>query len=319
MLRSYRFVKFLALFGLAISWSPQNSVASTTTAGSQAEVTASITSTLALTSVPRVLRPSLASLASSSSMELLIGVHFGDTCNPNNHPSQVETPVPCRSGNPAATKTIVIYGDSNVGNWLPAFTSGLANSAYKVSAYFFPGCPTSDLNYTKELTSSSKASQCNAWHAATEKTIAAEHPSAIVAIQSLAMSWKLSTASWIPGMTKFFNAATAGNPGAKRVIWGTSPFWAASIPNCLAIASAPSKCAATSPMYQTTLTGRDPQVATATRSKLVPTFQWFCKTSKICSPILAGNIVAGDQDHTTIAASTYLASVASQSLLAAIR
>jgi hypothetical protein len=72
-------------------------------------------------------------------------------------------------------------------------------------------------------------------------------------------------------------------------------------------------------MYQTTLTGRDPQVATATRSKLVPTFQWFCKTSKICSPILAGNIVAGDQDHTTIAASTYLASVASQSLLAAIR
>ncbi len=306
--------------GLALSLGVGVVSATSTTAANLTEVTAAINAALALKSVPHGLRPTIAALAvaNSSSMLQSIGVHFGDACNPNQHPEQLSVPVPCEFGNPAAVKTIVIFGDSNVGNWLPAFSKGLAASQYKVSVYFFPGCPTADLAYTL-LTSALKATQCNAWHSSTETAIALEHPAAIVAVQSLAMSWRLSTSAWIPGMTKFFNNATVGNASVKRVILGTSPFWQVSTPTCLSRASSPSVCATTSPTYQAALTGRDPQVAAATRAKLLPTFQWFCKTSKICPPILAGNIVSGDQDHTTIAASTYLATVASQALLAAVR
>jgi hypothetical protein len=71
-------------------------------------------------------------------------------------------------------------------------------------------------------------------------------------------------------------------------------------------------------MYQTTLTSRDPAVAAAAHATLIPTNAWFCNGS-LCAPVVAGNVVVGDLDHTTIAESTYLSHVATTSLISALK
>jgi hypothetical protein len=282
-------------------------------------VQTAVQESLAATSVPRNLNPSLVKLASSSQMQTLIGDFEGTACNPNDFPVQVSAPVPCLFGNPNATKTIVLFGDSNAGNWIPAFATGLATSQYKLAVFMFEGCPTADLNYTSsQLTTAAIATNCVTWHAAVERDIASMKPTAIVAVQSLAMSWKISIPTWVVGMTKFFTNATAGTSSTKRIIMGTSPFFHTAVPACLARARTPLQCAATTPMYQTTLTSRDPAVAAAVHATLIPTNTWFCKGS-LCAPVVAGNVVVGDLDHTTIAESTYLSHVATTALLAALR
>jgi len=288
-------------------------------ANSLQAVQSAVQSSLAATSVPRTLTPSLSSLSTLTGLETSIGDFEGKACNPNDVPAQVSAPVPCLFGNPNAAKTIVLFGDSNAGNWIPAFATGLATSQYKLAVFMFEGCPTADLNYTSsQLTTAAIATNCVTWHAAVERDIASMKPTAIVAVQSLAMSWKISIPTWVGGMTKFFTNATAGTPSIKRIIMGTSPFFHTAVPACLARARTPLQCAATTPMYQTTLTSRDPAVAAAVHASLIPTNTWFCKGS-LCAPVVAGNVVVGDLDHTTIAESTYLSHVATTALLAALR
>lgn len=298
---------------------PASATSSVPASPSLAQVQSAVQSALSTTTMPKVLTPALAAFNGSANVSKLIGDFQGADCNPNLHPSQVLSPVPCLFGNLQSSKTIVLYGDSNAGNWIPAFKKGLAASPYRLAVFFYPACPTADLNYTGSLLSTPAiASSCNQWHQAAETAIAAMKPIAIVAVQSLAMSWKISTANWIPGMVTFFKNATVGSPATKRIIFGTSPSFHLSVPSCLARAHRPADCALTTPMYATTLAGRDPQVASAIHGVLIQTSGWFCKKA-LCAPELNGNVVVGDLDHTTIAASNFLSTVATSSLEAALR
>lgn len=270
--------------------------------------------------VPKVLNPPLSSFQTPVNSYRQTGVSLGDACTPNltTHASLIKSPQACTFGNPTASKTIVLYGDSNVGNWLPALSIGLATSSYKLSVFLYAGCPSADLHYTvANLAPAALATACNTWHAAVERSILAIKPVAILTSSSYELS-KISPADWAAGMKRFYTNATGGSRTAKRIILGTTPFFAIPVPTCLARAKLLSQCSlGTSSSYGTILKVRDPAAAAAIGGKVLATSQWFCDATN-CPPVVAGNIVAADHDHLTIAASTYLSGVATRAVLAAV-
>ena len=271
-------------------------------------------------SVPKVLNPPLSAFQTPVDLYRQTGVSLGDACTPNltTHASLISVPQACTFGNPAATRTVVLYGDSNVGNWLPALSTGLATSSYKLSVFLFSGCPSTDLHYTvATLAPAAMATACNTWHAAVERSILAIKPVAILAASSYELS-KISTADWAAGMKRFYTNATGGSRTAKRIILGTTPFFAIPVPTCLARAKVLSQCSlSTSSSYGTILKVRDPAAAAAIGGKVLATNQWFCDATS-CPPVVAGNIVAAEHDHLTIAESTYLSGVVTRAILAAV-
>lgn len=238
--------------------------------------------------------------------------------------------MPCFFGNLQATKTIVIIGDSNVGNWLPALGLGLATSPYRLAVFMFSGCPLSSITFTSQMID--KAADCNTWHAAVPGAVQALHPVAIVGVSEVFANSGIpptrknrtfSNAIWASGMTKFFNQVTGGNSSIKRILMGTTPHYPLSGPViCLSIHPNPSACAGSvmsggASSYQATQQ-RDASVASANGATFIPTASWFC-TSAVCPSVVNGLIVSNDFDHTTIAYSEYLSTVATTALEAAVQ
>ena len=285
-----------------------------------AQVLAAVHSAASGGSVPATLNPKLSAFDSVVDTYRQTGVALLDSCTPNltSNASQIANPVACEFGNLSSSKTIVIYGDSNVGNWFPALSLGLGSSAYRLMAYSYAGCPTADLPYTAAmLTTSAAALACRTWHSAVERQISALHPLAIIAVSSYELV-SVSPAIWASGIAKFFTAATVQSPRTKRFIMGTSPFFMIPVAQCLARAQNISSCALhLSQTYGSILSTRDPLVASVSKAKLILTSQWFC-SGQICPAVVAGNMVAADHDHLTQVESVYLSKVATAAVLRAL-
>jgi len=248
------------------------------------------------------------------------GVALLDACTPNltTHAAQIGSPVACDFGNLESSKTIVFYGDSNVGNWFPALSLGLSSSSYHLVVFSYAGCPSADIAYTAAmLVTAANASACRTWHAAVERQISALRPVAIFAVSSYELV-SVPPATWAAGMAKFFAAATQHSAATKRFVMGTTPFFMTPVAQCLARARNTSNCALNlSQTYGSIINVRDPLVATVSKAKLIPVSQWFC-SGQICPAVVAGNVVAADHDHLTQVESVYLSRVATAAVLRAV-
>jgi SGNH domain (fused to AT3 domains) len=258
------------------------------------------------------------------------GDALGISCDGRKTASQVSHPTPCFFGNLNASKTIVMIGDSNVGNWLPALGLGLANSPYRLAVFMFSGCPLSSITFTSAMIA--KAAICNTWHNAIPVAVLALHPVAVVGVSEVFANSGIppvrknqifSNSVWAQGMTRFFNQVTGGNSSIKKILMGTTPHYPLSGPViCLSIHPNPSACAGSvtdggTSSYAATQQ-RDANVASTNGATLIPTASWFC-TSSVCPSVVNGLVVSNDFDHITIAYSEYLSTVVTTALEAAIQ
>ena len=100
-----------------------------------------------ITTLPSNLDPPLQGFANSSEAKALFGMAYFQSCDAYLHTEQAASPSPCFFGDLQSDKTIVLVGDSNVGNWAPALDLGLKEAGYRLAVFAFPGCGTPDLNY----------------------------------------------------------------------------------------------------------------------------------------------------------------------------
>ena len=71
----------------------------------------------------------------TSSFDLTGPSTYG-SCDPYNSEALALAPKACFFGNLHGSKTIVLVGDSNVGNWVPALSIGLAKTAYRLAVQY---------------------------------------------------------------------------------------------------------------------------------------------------------------------------------------
>jgi hypothetical protein len=293
------------------SGSPSDPVATS------AQVTAAVRSSISVKTIPLAVRDALSLFASASSFDLTGPSSFG-SCDPYNSESLALAPSPCFLGNLHGTKTIVLVGDSNVGNWAPALSKGLAKTPYRLAVFGFSGCGLSNLPYSAGW--GTLYERCRQWHASVPAAIRALHPVAVVAASG-AVGAGYPTSTWVNGVKNVFDKATSGSPTTKRLLLGTSPLLPESAVTCLSVHRNPQNCSLHFTMgsgYYGSILSRDQQIANASHAKLISTSQFFCY-KETCSPVIGGILVYSDLDHVTIAYSSFIARAVTNAVLVALK
>lgn len=315
--RSPAAIAVVALLSLPLLLSGAPAGATTTTpAGTAAQVKAAVTKSITISSIPSDLTPALSLFSSSKAAGQTDGGSLMHKCDPHQNPAQLYHPVACFGGNLHSSKTIVLLGDSNAGNWSPALAIGLARSPYRLAVFWYPGCGPAAIHYT-HVTDHNYPTQCNRWHANLPGAIRALHP---VAIVTVAAAWRENTgtggAQWVAGMKKMFEQATLGSPSTVRIVLGTSPSFRWKVPACLMANADPQNCgeADTAGSSYGGYLAQDELIAQTSDATLIPTYPWLCYDGT-CSPVVSHFLVYVDSDHISTAYSQFLSKVVTRAVV----
>lgn len=99
---------------------------------------------------------------------------------------------PCVYGDPAGRHTVVLFGDSHMEQWQPAFDAAGKDSGWKVVSWTKSSCPLPDRPVQRNLQSHEYV-ECARWRETTLARIAALHPDLVVVSQSDEISREAST------------------------------------------------------------------------------------------------------------------------------
>lgn len=262
--------------------------------------------------LPSGLTPSLTTASNNQYSAKTSGANYiKPTCNPYWKHAQATKPVPCIYGDKSSKRTVVLYGDSNAGDWAPALSTMMAGLHIRLALFGFFGCTTAPV--TETATSQpgfpGQWQLCNEWHASLPVSVRKLHP---VAIISAASPWGVDaseSADWVGAMKLDFEEMTLGNPTAKRIVIEASPLYPQSNPECLS--SYPTDVQKCSVNYSapgseySNIILRDETVAQKSGAVLISTEQFFCYAYQ-CSPVVGKYLVCIDRDHTSTAYVQYI-------------
>ena len=254
-------------------------------------------------SLPSGLTPSLADIHNKGYFGFTGGSMVRAACDPYDYPEQATKPAPCILGDKTATRTVVLWGDSNAGNWMPLFDSVFLTLKYRVAVFTFPGCSAPFVTASKSGPFvSSKAATCNTFHSKLGAEVRSLSPVAIFGVSGAAFLTKTPVLEqqWTAGWKSAFDAMTVGAPSTKRYVIGTSPIMPQDVPKCLALRSKSIQLCGitTAKSNYPSIIARDAKVASTAKATLVPVAQWFCQNG-ICPPVMGSILIYADLDHTT--------------------
>ncbi len=282
--------------------------ATAATAPAVASISAQVAAGTHLTKIPASLTPSLSLFASGSGASQLSGLSYiHSSCDPYDWPTVAAAPVPCHYGDSNGSKTIVLYGDSHAGAWIPTLDVIAQHLHEKLEVFAFSGCPTSLVTVTSSgaFSNPTHKDSCNAWHGAVGAAARALKPSTVIVTAGIgyATSSTATTTQWVSGMNKVFAQMTAGLGPVTKIYLGTTPLMPSKVSSCVAIhATSLSACSLYygASSYYGNLLARDTLVAKGSGSTLVTTTSLFCEKG-VCPSVIGSTLVYADEDHITTA------------------
>jgi hypothetical protein len=244
-------------------------------------------------------------------------------CDAYGNSREIADPTPCVEGDTTASRIVVLVGDSNVGNWSPGLSAGLAKSNYRLDVFSYAGCPTSDITYVTGDYIGTPPHSCNEWHESVLKSIEKLSPVAVITASS-GIGPQYNQKVWDDGYKTLFTKATGGRSSVRRIVIGTSPYFTTAPPVCLSLnPKAPLRCLLST--HTTTLVGayssyksRDAAVAKAGGAALIRTSSLFCFDSE-CPSEVGGIVTFIDNDHVTTAYSDAISGPLTNAVLSILR
>ena len=271
-----------------------------------------LTAALATTRLPATVTPSLQQLAADPYKQEGAITYIRPSCDPYAHISEAAHPQPCWYGASQPTDPVIaVFGDSFVGNWMPALDRAGKTLGYRVADFEFQGCFTAFTpSSTEPGFNQNQVAACNTWHTTLPAAVRRLHPKAIVAASG-AQVWRVTQSAWVAGMQLAFRELNPTGTSAEILI-GTGIDMPYPAPQCLS--SSPSNIQACTYHYtpssdtQANFT-RDSIVAASVRHlHLIPTFDLVCRGGA-CPLVVSHIVVYADYDHLTVAYSVYLSHV----------
>lgn len=259
--------------------------------------------------LPSNLTPTLTEIADSPT-EIQGSGYLRTSCDPYVVNSEAKNPVPCWYGSPTAKRTVVVFGDSFVGNWIPALNIAGTALGFRVAEYSFVGCNTPFISPAgpEDGFDEAEVKACTSFHNNLPKAVNKLDPIAVIAADG-APSWGASANPvFIQGLNTAFNEMSTPTDHPARILMGAGPHLSEAAPSCLAThPSSIQRCnfTYTAGSDYGAMLARDTASISGAKVDLIPTYQWFC-LHDTC-PAVIGNIdVYADSDHITIAISQYL-------------
>ncbi|PWJ56036.1 Peptidoglycan/LPS O-acetylase OafA/YrhL, contains acyltransferase and SGNH-hydrolase domains [Quadrisphaera granulorum] len=159
------------------------------------------------TYVPANLRPSLTAAAADRP------AIYDDGCMLQGHDDHVRDG--CVFGDPAGTTTVVLFGDSHAGNWMPALDAAAAARSMRLVVYVKGSCAAADV---VPVAQGNLLTSCATWRAEVLRRLAADPPAVVVlgAAAGVVLPGDPSTrtARWNEGLAR----TLAALPSQSRVV-----------------------------------------------------------------------------------------------------
>lgn len=223
----------------------------------------------------------------------------------------------CVFGDPHGTRTLVLFGDSHMEQWLPALDAEGKTLGWKVVSWTKAGCPIAALSAYPNDNFGGLYSQCPTWRAATEKRIVALHPDVVLLSQSDQLIAQVNNTKWSDATT-----VTALHFAAYKIpviYLLDTPRPPVSGPQCVAdhlgdIGACNFPLSQAYGVSKAVFNGRRDALKATLQNQKIPTFdpQWYlcARSAKPTCPAVVGNMmVYRDNSHMTATFSRYLASV----------
>ena len=254
--------------------------------------------------------------AASNSQAIQGAALLQRSCNPYLTSTDAQHPEPCWFGDLKASRTIAIFGDSFVGNWVPALSLSGKALHFKVAVFEFTGCPTPlvDLGSPVPGFGLNHIHDCTTWHHTMPAAIQVLRPKMVIAASGT-LSWGAAgDPAWILGLGNAFTAMSTPTNSPIRVLMGSSPHLPQPAASCLAAhLHSVQRCTyrysptGTGKTDLATIMNRDVLAGAQDHLNVINVVNWMC-ANDACPMVIGGNLVYADEDHTTIKFSTSMAS-----------
>jgi hypothetical protein len=225
----------------------------------------------------------------------------------------------CVGGYTAGRHLMVIYGDSHIIMWYPAFAAIARAEHWRLVMLNFVFCPPTLLQVANSQ-GTGPDTACDKYHRWAIAAINHLHPNLLVVSQNDLYGTPpshgqpghfFSIAQWQTGLTKLLNDITA--PGVRKVVLGNIPTLTQSGPTCLAAHPNDAQTCSTSVGVATPgFNVAERAAAAASGSQYVDTIPWFC--SRICTAIIDHYCVYLNLFHVSSSYAQYLEVVLGRSL-----
>jgi peptidoglycan/LPS O-acetylase OafA/YrhL len=201
----------------------------------------------------------------------------------------------CVFGDTAASRTVVLFGDSHAWQWIPALSAIASERGWKLVIYTKEACSAEDV--TNPSVSDAESSNCGQWRNAVFARLASLRPALVVM-----SSWVLDSGSSGPEMFAANMTTTIAKlkaDGSKVVYIEDTPTPGFSVLDCLSTnTSDVQQCS-----YSLTTGLTDPATRTAVNQAaaqdaalVIDPIPWLCTTA-VCPPIIENTVVYFDKTH----------------------
>ena len=266
--------------------------------------------------LPADLVPSL--LKISEYQDIQGSSYLHNSCDPYLKNGEALNPVPCWYGSVTARRTVVIFGDSFVGNWIPALNIAGQKLGFRVAEFSFPGCPTTFSRPGLPIKGfdQNEINACVNFHKNLPKAVNKINPFAVIAANGEGSWGAAGNRDFVTILGNTFDELSTATNHPIRILLGTGPLLSKAAP--LRLASHPNNInlcnlSYTSGSAFSTALARDNAAISGASVHLITTYKWICLNG-VC-PAVIGNIdVYADTDHLTIAISKFLSVILEKTL-----
>lgn len=282
----------------------------TPTAGTPSQIKSAVAASTKIQQLPALAATQLAT----------VGINHGDTpLRIGEAGTNCLLITSCIYGDVSSTKSMVLFGDSHMWMWMPAFDAAAKKSHYRLILLAKFGCPASTLPtsfvYYDSVTPPESA--CTAFHAYSFGAIATLKPKVVFISERTAGVYSgtypfVNQPLFTTNQWKLALQGTIGNiqsSKTKVVVVEDVPFLTQDPISCLSVyASNVQKCSVAYPNPQ--FPGQQKaqrSAATSSGAGLIKTVQWMCNSR--CSPVVGKYITHFDVGHLSTTYALYLKAV----------
>jgi len=215
----------------------------------------------------------------------------------------------CVFGDPNGAHTAVLFGDSHIEQWEPAFAKAGSQLGWRIVNWTKSGCPAAGLSvFVPDL--NRPYSECDSWRKATIDRISALHPDLIVVGESenAKGDHKFTPDEWANATVSTMKALHAGSPAARISFMGDNPVPKQVVPACVAAHINDVRGCQTDAAHMYTYPDRHKAVEPAVTKagfEYVDPQSWICAKAG-CPPIVGNILVNRDASHISVEYVTYL-------------
>jgi len=254
------------------------------------ELAAAIEASRAMGPLPRNLTPALSHAARDRPRVWTDGCHADVPVT--------TAPEGCFYGDPAGTRTVVLYGDSHAAQWFPAVERLADQRHWRLVELTKSSCSAADLPLWHD-TLKREYTECAAYHRSALARIARLRPSLVVVGSSFnyrpAHPSPDLAAQWRAAWDSTFAQLRAG--GSRVVAISDTPYMGGSVPECLAKPANAGHAGNCTRSLHSAVRGPEQREVFLSYPGVIDPTAWFC--TDVCPAVIANLLVYRDSNHMT--------------------